>query len=131
MTGWCSAKARTGPGIVAVGTNAERMKSRKIAGRRRRWRPARDVAVRPGITASQVRARVNSTRMPDLEPGQEAGSRPEPHQQSHQDDQHEGEEIGDQEVSTCAQRIDERAIGIDWKRSRMPPETSRKSRKAV
>ena len=32
VTGWFSAKARTGPGIVAVGTNAELMKGRKISG---------------------------------------------------------------------------------------------------
>jgi hypothetical protein len=32
VTGWCSAKARTGPGMVAVGTNAELMNSRKMSG---------------------------------------------------------------------------------------------------
>ncbi len=28
VTGWCSAKARTGPGMASVGTNAELMKLR-------------------------------------------------------------------------------------------------------
>ena len=32
------------------------------------------------------------------------------------------------EVSTCAHNTDERAIGIDWNRSKMPPFMSRKSR---
>ena len=35
------------------------------------------------------------------------------------------------EVSTCAHRIAERAIGIDWKRSKIPPEMSVKSRNDV
>jgi len=32
VTGWCSAKARTGPGIVSVSTNAELMNGRKMIG---------------------------------------------------------------------------------------------------
>jgi hypothetical protein len=32
VTGWFSAKARTGPGMVSVGTNAELMNGRKISG---------------------------------------------------------------------------------------------------
>ena len=32
VTGWCSAKARNGPGMVAVSTNAELMNGRKISG---------------------------------------------------------------------------------------------------
>src|SRR5487761_2567700 len=32
VTGWFSAKARTGPGIVAVGTNAELTNGRKMMG---------------------------------------------------------------------------------------------------
>jgi hypothetical protein len=32
VTGWFSAKARTGPGMVAVATNAELMNGRKISG---------------------------------------------------------------------------------------------------
>jgi len=35
------------------------------------------------------------------------------------------------EVSTCAHSTDERAIGMDWKRSKMPLCMSVKSRKAV
>jgi hypothetical protein len=35
------------------------------------------------------------------------------------------------EVSTCAQRTDDRAIGMDWKRSTMPLCMSVNSRKAV
>jgi hypothetical protein len=32
VTGWFSAKARTGPGIEAVGTNAELINGSKISG---------------------------------------------------------------------------------------------------
>ena len=32
VTGWLSAKARTGPGMVAVGTKAELMNGRKTIG---------------------------------------------------------------------------------------------------
>ncbi len=32
VTGWFSAKARTGPGMVSVGTNAELMNGRKMIG---------------------------------------------------------------------------------------------------
>ena len=32
VTGWFSAKARTGPGIVAVGTKAELMNGSRISG---------------------------------------------------------------------------------------------------
>ena len=32
VTGWCSAKARTGPGMDSVGTNAELMNGRKMSG---------------------------------------------------------------------------------------------------
>ncbi len=32
VTGWCSAKARTGPGMVSVGTKVELMNGRKISG---------------------------------------------------------------------------------------------------
>ena len=32
VTGWCSAKARTGPGMVPVGTKAELTNGRKISG---------------------------------------------------------------------------------------------------
>src|SRR5579864_2931342 len=64
VTGWCSAKARTGPGIVSVGTKAELMKGRKISGYENALAPSMDFAVRPGMTAIQVNAKVNRIRMP-------------------------------------------------------------------
>src|SRR5687768_3742475 len=64
VTGWFSAKARTGPGIEVVGTKAELMNGRKINGYANALAPSTELAVRPGMTASQVSARVNSTRMP-------------------------------------------------------------------
>src|ERR1044071_9489498 len=64
VTGWFSAKARTGPGMVAVGTKAELMNGRKIRGYEKALAPSTDFAVRPGMTASHVKARVNRTRIP-------------------------------------------------------------------
>ena len=64
VTGWFSAKARTGPGMVAVGTKAELTNGRRISGYENALAPSTDFAVSPGITASQVSARVNSARMP-------------------------------------------------------------------
>src|SRR5262252_1343023 len=64
VTGWFSANARTGPGIEAVGTNAELMSGRKRSGYAKALAPSMDFAVRPGITASHVNARVNRTRIP-------------------------------------------------------------------
>src|ERR1700737_3979830 len=64
VTGWCSAKARTGPGIEAVGTNAELTNGRKMIGYEKAPAPSVDVADSPAITAIQVSASVNSTRMP-------------------------------------------------------------------
>src|SRR5438105_5891819 len=64
VTGWFSAKARTGPGMVAVGTNAELMNGRKISGYEKALAPSTDFADRPGMTAIQVSASVNRNRMP-------------------------------------------------------------------
>src|ERR1700736_5948879 len=65
VTGWFSAKTRTGPGIVAVGTKAELTNGRKTSGYEKPTAPSVDFADNPAITAIQVRASVNSTRMPD------------------------------------------------------------------
>src|SRR5690349_20800813 len=64
VTGWFSAKARTGPGIVSVGTKAELMKGRKIMGYEKAAAPSDVDAERPEMTATQVRASVNTARMP-------------------------------------------------------------------
>src|SRR5260370_38094600 len=64
VTGWCSAKTRTTSGIDFVGTNAELIKGRKISGYEKAAAPSVDLAVSPGITATQVKARVNNARMP-------------------------------------------------------------------
>src|SRR3984893_16289645 len=63
-TGWFSAKAHTGPGIEAVGTNAELTNGRKMQGYERAPAPSAEDADSPAITAIQVSASVNSTRMP-------------------------------------------------------------------
>src|SRR5450755_886350 len=64
VTGWFSAKARTGPGIEAVGTNAELTNGRKMSGYENAPAPSVDLADSPAITASQVSASVNRARMP-------------------------------------------------------------------
>src|ERR1700684_1914898 len=64
VTGWLSAKARTGPGMVRVATNAELMNGRKMIGEEKAPAPSVVLADRPAMTASQVTARVNRTRMP-------------------------------------------------------------------
>ncbi len=46
VTGWFSAKARTGPGIVAVGTNAELTNGRKMSGYENAPAPSTDFADR-------------------------------------------------------------------------------------
>src|SRR6202795_677124 len=61
VTGWFSAKARTGPGIEAVGTNAELTNGRKMIGYEKAPAPSVDFADSPAITAIQVNASVNST----------------------------------------------------------------------
>src|SRR5215470_9387998 len=64
VTGWFSAKTLTTSGIDAVGTNAELIKGRKIIGYAKAAAPSVDFAVKPGITAIQVKASVNNARMP-------------------------------------------------------------------
>src|SRR5690606_14342851 len=64
VTGWFSANQRTGPGIVSVGTNAELTNGRKMSGYENALAPSTEFAERPAITATQVRASVNSSRMP-------------------------------------------------------------------
>ena len=48
VTGWFSAKARTGPGIVAVGTNAELMNGRKRIGYEKAPAPSMDLCRQSG-----------------------------------------------------------------------------------
>src|SRR5215469_5749181 len=64
VTGWFSAKTLTTSGIDLVGTKAELIKGRKTSGYAKAAAPSVDFAVNPGITATQVRASVNSARMP-------------------------------------------------------------------
>src|SRR5260221_7776492 len=64
VTGWFSAKARTGPGIEAVGTNAELTNGRKKNGDAKAAAPSTDFADKPAITTSQARASANRTWMP-------------------------------------------------------------------
>src|ERR1700694_473308 len=64
VTGWFSAKARTGPGIEAVGTNAELTNGRKTSGYEKALAPSTEDAASPAITAIQVSAGVKRTRTP-------------------------------------------------------------------
>src|ERR1700712_2694767 len=113
-----------------VGTNAELMNGRKISGYENPLTPSTDFAVSPGMTASQVSARVNSTRIPrtasqdsspapDRNPIATATSTTSPSETR----------LATTEVSTWPQSTADRAIGIDRNRSKRPPETSVNSRK--
>src|SRR5258708_36730009 len=64
VTGWCSAKARTGPGIDAVGTNAELTNGRKRIGDEKAPAPSVEFADSAAITAIPVSASLNRTRRP-------------------------------------------------------------------
>src|SRR6202140_1870331 len=64
VTGWFSAKARTGPGIEAVGTNAEPTNGRKTSGYEKALAPSTEEAASPAITAIQVSASGNRARRP-------------------------------------------------------------------
>ena len=84
------------------------------------------------MTASQVSARVNSTRIPRTA-SQASTPAPERKPIARATSTTSASEIrfATTEVSTWPHSTAERAIGIDWNRSKMPPETSVNSRKAV
>src|SRR5258708_35180880 len=64
VTGWVSAKARTGPGIEAGGTNAELTNGRKMSGDAKAAAPSTEFADNPATTAGQGTADVNRRRVP-------------------------------------------------------------------
>src|SRR6266536_3996547 len=132
VTGWCSAKARTGPGMVLVGTNAELTKGREMSGKEKALTPSADFADRPGITAIHVNARVNTIRMPATA-SHASTPAPErkPMRRATRTTTTSEIRLATSEVSTCAHSTDDRAIGMDWNRSKMPLFISRKSRNAV
>src|ERR1700730_3557234 len=132
VTGWCSAKARTGPGIDAVGTNAELMNGRKTSGYEKAPAPSVDFADNAEITAIQVSASVNSTRMPATasHAGTPAGER-KPMRSATRTMTNTEIALDASEVRTCPQSTDERAIGIEWNLSKMPLCRSLNRRKAV
>src|SRR5215469_2596023 len=132
VTGWCSANQRTVPGMVSVGTKAELMNGRKMSGYENALAPSTLLAVRPGMTAIHVNARVNRIRMPATA-SQASTPAPErkPMSRATPTTAMTETRLAASEVSTCAQSTDDRAIGMDWKRSKMPLCMSVKSRKAV
>ena len=84
------------------------------------------------MTAIHVNARVNRIRMPATA-SHASTPAPEWKPMSRATSTTTTTEIGlaTSEVSTCAHSTDDRAIGIDWNRSKMPLCVSRKSRNAV
>ena len=81
------------------------------------------------MTAIQVSARVNRVRMPATA-SQAARDAPVRNPMSSATPMTIATEtrFATSEVSTCAQSTLDRAIGMDWKRSKMPPCMSRNSR---
>ena len=94
--------------------------------------PSADFAERPGITAIQVNARVNRIRMPATA-SHASTPAPERKPMSKATATTTASEtrMATSEVNTCAHSTDDRAIGMDWNRSKMPLFISRKSRNAV
>jgi hypothetical protein len=88
--------------------------------------------VRPGITAIHVNARVNRIRMPATA-SHASTPAPERKPMGRATSTTTKSEIrlATSEVSTCAHSTDDRAIGTDWNRSKMPLCMSRKSRNAA
>src|ERR1700730_13386063 len=121
VTGWFSAKARAGPGIEAVGTNAELTNGRKMIGDEKAPAPSVDVADSPAITAIQVRASVNRTRMPATasQAGNPADER-KPMTIAARTMTTTEIAFDTSEVRTCPHSTEERAIGIEWNLSKMP-----------
>ena len=84
------------------------------------------------MTASHVSARVNRIRMPATA-SHASTPAPErkPMRRATSTTATSEIRLAASEVSTCAHSTDDRAIGRDWNRSKMPLCISRKSRKAV
>src|ERR1700694_4114807 len=121
VTGWFSAKTRTGPGIVLVGTNAELTKGRKTIGYEKAVAPSVEDAVSPAITATHVNASVNSRRIPatashDGRPADERKPMRSPTRMMITTEM----ALDTTEVSTCPHSTEERAIGMEWAPSKMP-----------
>ena len=111
---------------------AELTNGRRISGYENALAPSTDFAVSPGITASQVSARVNSPRMPATASHANTPA-PERKPKSRAATTTTATDIAmaASEVSTCAHSTLDRAIGIDWKRSKIPLCMSKNSRNAV
>src|SRR6185437_10504 len=132
VTGWFSAKARTGPGIEAVGTNAELMNGRKMSGYENATAPSVDFANNPAITAIHVSASVNSARMPaTASHANTPADERKPMRSATRTMTTTEIALDTSEVSTCPHNTDERAIGIELYRSKMPLCKSLNRRKAV
>ncbi len=97
VTGWFSAKARTGPGIEAVGTNAELMNGRKMSGYAKAAAPSTDFADNPAMHGDPgQREREQGEDAGHGEPRQHSRRRAEAHEERHQDDDDHGDPIGHQ-----------------------------------
>src|SRR5260221_14515820 len=117
VTGWFSAKARTGPGIEAVGTNAELTNGRKMSGYAKAAAPSTDFADNPAITASQVSASGNRTRMPaTASHARTPADERKPMRIATRTKARTGIGLYTREVSACPHSTHERAIGIEWNR---------------
>src|SRR5689334_1850043 len=132
VTGWFSAKARTGAGIEAVGTKAELMNGRKRIGYEKAPAPSADFADNPAITAIQVSVSVNSMRMPATASHASTPADERKPMRSPTPTMTTTEiMLATSEVRTCAHSTDERTIGMEWNLSKMPLCRSVNRRKAV
>src|SRR5436190_21422226 len=121
VTGWFSAKARTGAGIEAVGTNAELTNGRKMIGYEKAAAPSVDFADNPAITAIQVSVSVNRSRMPaTASHASTPADERKPMRNATRTMTTTEIALDTNEVRTCPHSTDERAIGIEWNLSKMP-----------
>src|SRR5947209_742853 len=132
VTGWFWAKALTTGGIELVGTKAELIKGRKISGYENVVAPSIDLAVSPGITATQVKASVNNVSMPatashDRMPADER----KPISNATRMMTTTETALETSEVRTCPHSRAEGAIGMERNRSTIPRCTSVNKRNAV
>src|SRR5215469_5725410 len=115
-----------------VFTNAELIKGRKISGYEKVVAPSIDLAVSPGIAATQVNASVNNARMPTTAShGRMPADERKPIINATRMMTTTEIALETNEVSTCPHSMVEGAIGIERNRSMIPRCTSVNKRKAV
>ena len=118
--------------MVSVGTNAELRKGRNIKGYENAVAPSDVLAATPAITATHVRAKMNNTRIPITASHEDTPAEERKPNTSATNTTIVTDIIFEiSEAKTCPHNGVEYAIGMEWKRSKMPCCLSLKRRYAV